>query len=143
MTTRAAPSPVPKCDARERGSLTLFTLVLAFALLAVAGLVLDGGTKLTAQRRADNQAEQAARAGAQAVDLGQLRASGEATLQAAGARVAAVRFLTATGYPVPTQHVVDGEAAWRLDQRRDLRAEWVCHAPTSAGGPSCSTLTPV
>src|SRR5512146_1263921 len=27
---------------------------------------------------------------------------------------------------VPTQHVVDGEAAWRLDQRRDLQAEWVC-----------------
>jgi Flp pilus assembly protein TadG len=81
----------------ERGSLTLFAVVLAFGLLAMAGLVIDGGTKLTAQRRANHLAEQAARAGAQSVDLATVRA-GQPALHPASARAAAARYLAATGH---------------------------------------------
>lgn len=60
----------------ERGSVTAFVVVFAVALIAVAGLVFDGGMLLAARRRALNEAEAAARAGAQAIDLDALR-SGE------------------------------------------------------------------
>ena len=40
----------------DRGSLTLFAVVLALGLLAMTGLVVDGGAKLTAQRRANHPA---------------------------------------------------------------------------------------
>ena len=58
----------------ERGSVTAFVTVFTVALLGVAGLVLDGGLLLAAHRRAFNEAEAAARAGAQAVDVDALRA---------------------------------------------------------------------
>jgi hypothetical protein len=81
----------------ERGSLTLFAVVLAFGLLAMAGLVIDGGTKLTAQRRANHLAEQAARAGAQSVDIAAVR-TGQPALDPAAARAAAAGYLAATGH---------------------------------------------
>jgi len=83
---------------RDRGSVTLFAVVFALGLVAMAGLVVDGGAKLTAQRRANNVAEQAARAGAQAADQAALR-SGHTTLDASGARQATLRYLSAAGYP--------------------------------------------
>ena len=58
----------------ERGSITLPVLVLTPALLMVGGLVVDGGYALTARQRAFNVAEQAARAGAGAIDTASLRA---------------------------------------------------------------------
>jgi len=82
----------------DRGSITLFTVVFALALLAMAGLVVDGGAKLTGQRRANNVAEQAARAGAQAADEASLR-SGRTTLDTSLARRAALAYLDAAGYP--------------------------------------------
>lgn len=57
----------------ERGSVTVFVTVFTVALIAVAGLVVDGGLLLAAQQRAFNEAGAAARAGAQAVDLDALR----------------------------------------------------------------------
>ncbi len=84
---------------RQRGSLTLFAMVLMLGLLAMAGLVVDGGAKLTAQRRADNEAEQAARAGAQAVDAASLRGPQAATLSPGAARSSALAYLAAAGYP--------------------------------------------
>src|SRR3546814_2863091 len=59
----------------ERGSVTAFVVIMTSALLAMAGLVIDGGYALAAHRRAFNEAEAAARAGAQAVDLDTLRAT--------------------------------------------------------------------
>lgn len=58
----------------DRGSVTAFVTVFTVALLGVAGLVFDGGLLLAAQRRAFDEAEAAARAGAQALDVGALRA---------------------------------------------------------------------
>jgi Flp pilus assembly protein TadG len=82
----------------DRGSVTLFAVVLALGLLAMTGLVVDGGSKLTAQRRANNLAEQAARAGAQAADEAALRSSATAVDRSA-AREAALAYLSAAGYP--------------------------------------------
>lgn len=81
----------------ERGSLTLFAVVLSLALLAMAGLVIDGGSKLTAQRRANNLAEQAARAGAQALDIASVRGDAPA-LDPGAARMAAAGYLAAAGH---------------------------------------------
>jgi len=53
---------------RDAGSITLFLAPLVLAILAVAGLVYDGGAKLTAGRRADSLAQEAARAGAEQID---------------------------------------------------------------------------
>jgi len=96
MGSTGRPAPLRVRDP-ERGSLTLFAVVLALGLLAMAGLVIDGGAQLTAQRRANHLAEQAARAGAQAVDLGALRSS-RPTLDPVAARTAATRYLAAAGH---------------------------------------------
>src|SRR3546814_15221402 len=65
------------------------------ALLAMAGLVIDGGYALAAHRRAFNEAEAAARAGAQAVDLDTLRATGDVVLDAEEAERRALEYLAA------------------------------------------------
>ena len=51
----------------DAGTITLFLVPIVLAVLAVAGLVYDGGAKLTAGRRADSLAQEAARAGAEQV----------------------------------------------------------------------------
>ncbi|WP_216853232.1 pilus assembly protein TadG-related protein [Phytoactinopolyspora halotolerans] len=58
MTTRPRNTP-------ERGSITAMLAVLAVALIAVIGLVYDGGSKIAAMQRADNAAAEAARAAGQ------------------------------------------------------------------------------
>ena len=93
----------------DRGSLTLFALVLALGLLSMTGLVVDGGANLTAQRRANHLAEQAARAGAQAVDIGALRAGGSPALAARAATSTAHAYLAAAGPPAG-QVVVHGDS---------------------------------
>lgn len=87
----------------DRGSLTLFTLVLAAGLLLAFGLVVDGGTKLAASRRATEVAEQAARAGAQALDATSLRAGGAARLDPTVAASAARAYLGSAGVPGEVQ----------------------------------------
>ena len=57
----------------EAGQVTAFVSIIAVALLMAAGLVLDGGRILTAKRQALNEAEQAARAGAQGVAVEDFR----------------------------------------------------------------------
>lgn len=86
----------------EGGQVTAFVVVFAAAMLLFAGLVIDGGLVLAAQRRAADEAEAAARAGAQAVDIASYRASGDFVLDPEQARGAAMAYLAQTGH--------DGEA---------------------------------
>lgn len=81
----------------ERGQVTAFLAVFVVALLAVAGLVIDGGYTLAAKRRAMNEAEGAARAAAQAVTPASLR-QGDPVLDPARATLAAEDFLAKTGH---------------------------------------------
>lgn len=83
--------------ANERGSISPFIAVMALALVMVAGMVYDGGEVLAAQARARDLAGNAARAGAQELDLDELRVSGRAVLSADRAADAAHAFLLAAG----------------------------------------------
>lgn len=90
----------------ERGSVTAFVAVIAVGLVMVAGLVYDGGQVLAAQASARDLAANAARAGAQEVDLDALRSDGLAVLDPDRAISAAVAYLRANG--VEGSAVVDG-----------------------------------
>jgi Flp pilus assembly protein TadG len=81
-------------DDPERGSLTVFTAVIAVALLAMGGLVIDGTGKLRAARQADAIAEEAARAGADSINATAIRAGGPVTVDPSTAVSAAQSYLT-------------------------------------------------
>ena len=83
----------------DRGSVSLYVVVVALGLLAAAGLVLDGGAAFAARGAAATAAQQAARAGADALDPVSLRAGTPAglTVNVAAARAAANRVLAAAG----------------------------------------------
>ncbi len=82
----------------QQGQITAFVAVFAVTLLFVAGLVLDGGYVLAAKRRAINEAEGAARAGAATLAVGSYRASGPVNLEPAKAEAAARAYLAQTGH---------------------------------------------
>ncbi len=82
----------------EDGMVTAFVVIFVMALMLMAGLVIDGGMVLAAKRNAVNEAEGAARAGAQAVDVGRYRQSGVVVLNADQARRAAQSYIDATGH---------------------------------------------
>ncbi|MEV5301144.1 hypothetical protein [Amycolatopsis methanolica] len=81
----------------DEGRVSAFVVVLVSAILALAGLTLDGGLALAAKVRANGQAESAARAGAQAIDLAAYRNSGTLRLVPAQAIARAQAHLTAEG----------------------------------------------
>ena len=82
----------------EQGSVTLLlVLVMPALLLGVLGLVFDVGQVLTARRQALNEAEQAARAGAQAVSIEEVRGGGDQELDSARVQAAAEEYLAALG----------------------------------------------
>jgi len=81
----------------DRGQVTVLVLPLLVALLAVAGLVIDGGNALAGRQQAANLAEQAARIGADQLDPDSLRSPGPARVDTAAARAAAAGYLTGQG----------------------------------------------
>ena len=82
---------------REAGMVTAFVVIFTLALLLMAGLVLDGGLALAARVRAIDDAQAAARAGAQAIDIPTYRATGQITLDPAQATADAEHYLAAAG----------------------------------------------
>lgn len=60
----------------ERGSMSVFTVLFSVAVFLLAGLLVDGGAAINARLRAADVAEQAARAGADQIDVDHLRATG-------------------------------------------------------------------
>ena len=81
----------------ESGTVTAFVVVFMLALLVMAGLVLDGGLALSAKIQAIDDAQAAARAGAQAIDVPLYRSTGEITLDPAQATSDAEGFLARAG----------------------------------------------
>ncbi|GAA3040780.1 pilus assembly protein TadG-related protein [Actinokineospora globicatena] len=77
--------------------MTAFVVVLVTGILILAGLTLDGGLALAAKVRASGQAESAARAGAQAIDLTAYRGTGTLRLVPAQAVANAQAHLAAEG----------------------------------------------
>ena len=78
--------------------LTLFTCILTVAMLILIGLVVDGGYVLAARRRAIDEANGAARAGAEALAPSSYRTSGALDLDPAAADAAAQGYLAAAGH---------------------------------------------
>ena len=82
----------------DRGTVTAFVVGFTVALLAMAGLVVDGGYMLAGQRAAFDIAEAAARAGAQAVDEDALRQGGGVVVQPDAARQRVADYLAQSGH---------------------------------------------
>jgi hypothetical protein len=82
-------------------AVTLFAVTLTAAMVLVCGLVVDGGAVLSARREAAAVAAEAARAGAQQLDLASAR-TGVATLDPSAARTAAESFASSAGFPAVT-----------------------------------------
>ncbi|GMA88285.1 hypothetical protein GCM10025868_35350 [Angustibacter aerolatus] len=57
----------------DRGAVTVFVLGLTVTLLALGGLVIDGGNRVNDEMTLADDTEQAARAGATAIDEEALR----------------------------------------------------------------------
>ena len=83
----------------DGGQVTAFVVVFTAALLLMVGLVIDGGLTLAAKVRAIDEAQSAARAGAQEIQLAIYRQSGQVTLDANRAVDAARSYLAGTGDP--------------------------------------------
>ncbi|PKV95547.1 MULTISPECIES: hypothetical protein [Amycolatopsis] len=82
----------------EDGRVTAFVVVLVTAVIAFSGLVLDGGLALASKIRAIGEAQEAARAGAQAIDLSAYRSNGTLRLVPGQATALAHQYLAATGH---------------------------------------------
>jgi Flp pilus assembly protein TadG len=82
----------------ERGQVTAFVVVIMVALLALGGLVIDGGNALAAKRRAIDEADGAARAGAEILAVPGYRTTGSLAPDPSAARQAALDYLARTGH---------------------------------------------
>ncbi len=83
----------------ERGSVSVLVLGLSLALIIAIGLAVDGSRKALAASRATAIAEEAARAGGQAVDPHALANGLVAHIAPGEAAAAARRYLAAAGIP--------------------------------------------
>jgi hypothetical protein len=102
---------------RDRGTVSMFTVIFALFVIMLAGLLVDGGLAIHARQRAADIAEQAARAAADDIDVGLLRSSGELRIADAGTACARARRLVAK-YP----EVAGGGMECRL---QDPQTAWV------------------
>jgi Flp pilus assembly protein TadG len=95
MTTPRHQPTRPSRRAGEDGQILVLTVIVALALLAILGLVADGGLILARNRELQGIADAAARAGAAQLDEASYRASNgrTATLHPTQAQVAAGRYL--------------------------------------------------
>lgn len=101
-TLRSIAGRLQQHTGTDSGRVTAFVVVFCIALLAMAGLVLDGGLALSAKVQALDEAQAAARQGAQQLDLASYRTTGTAHLDPDRAAAAAHAWLATAG--------LDGEA---------------------------------
>ncbi|GAA1109957.1 MULTISPECIES: pilus assembly protein TadG-related protein [Nocardiopsis] len=83
--------------AEDRGTATAFLLIGALALLLFLALAIDTGLALAQKNRSFHLAQEAARVGAQEVDLATYRADGSISLDPEAAAAAARAYLADTG----------------------------------------------
>ncbi len=82
----------------DDGAATLWMVFGTIIIFAVAGLVFDGGTLISGKRDTINDAEEAARAGAQAIDAGSVLAGTGPQLDPTAAIARAEQFLATNGW---------------------------------------------
>ncbi|PZS31970.1 MAG: TadE family protein [Pseudonocardiales bacterium] len=81
----------------DQGSMAVYVVVLTPFLLMMAGLVVDGGGALVARQRAADEAGQAARTGANQLDLAQLRDNDVRVIDVGLAKSAVDNYFTLAG----------------------------------------------
>jgi Flp pilus assembly protein TadG len=91
----------------ERGAIGVFLAVLVPGLLLIIGLAVDGGAKVAATQRANAIADEAARAGGQALDVS-AALTGQVRVDPAAAVAAAQDYLARNDVPGAVT-VVDGD----------------------------------
>ena len=98
-------------SADDRGAVVFGVVPIMAGLIALAGLVVDGGNALAARERAADLSEQAARAGADALSPLSLHDADPSQLTAdpAAARAAVLRVLAPAGITDPTV-TIDGDS---------------------------------
>ena len=84
--------------AGDSGSLTLFTVIVAIALLVAVGFIVDAGQKLQAAQTARGLAEEAARAGAEQINRSVAYSTGQFVTDPAAAVAAAQAYLSQSGH---------------------------------------------
>ena len=98
----------PRQRTEDAGQATAFSVVMAGALLLLAAFVFDVGSALAQRSAALHTAQEAARVGAQQIDLGLYRTEGTVTLEPGQAAAAAEDHLEAAG--MRGSATVQGEA---------------------------------
>jgi hypothetical protein len=81
-------------DDSDRGSISLFVVVIAIVLFAAIGLVVDGAGKVRAIQHADNAAQEAARAAGQQLEIPNAVRGGAPVLDTEAAAIAARAYLS-------------------------------------------------
>lgn len=81
----------------DRGQVTAFVVIITLALILLFALVAEGGAALSTRSRALTLAQEAARAGAQELDLASYRAGQSTALNASAAQQSAQSFLARSG----------------------------------------------
>ncbi|MBA4867283.1 hypothetical protein H1V43_39645 [Streptomyces sp. PSKA54] len=81
----------------DQGQVTGFVVCVFAALWLFAGIVVDGGLALAGKARALDVAQEAARTGAQQLDVGQLRRADDVRLVRDKAAAAARAYVASTG----------------------------------------------
>ncbi|MEM9565354.1 MAG: Tad domain-containing protein [Actinomycetota bacterium] len=96
---RGVPRGLGRGDDRndECGTVSAMVAVLGLAIFVGLALVVDGGRSLGALTEAQDIADNAARAGSQAVDLEQWRDGGRPVIDRDGAQSAVADFMAASG----------------------------------------------
>ena len=84
-------------DDPERGSLSLFTALIMVGIFAVLALVVDGGGRLQALSHAEGTAQEAARTGAESINVGQAISGESVSIDPNTAVTAAQTYLRQAG----------------------------------------------
>jgi Flp pilus assembly protein TadG len=95
----------------DRGAVMFWVIPIMVGLIAMAGLIVDGGNAIAARERAEDVAQQAARAGADALSPTALHDAnpGQLTPDPGAARAAAQRVLDSAGITHPNV-VISGDS---------------------------------
>ncbi len=80
----------------EAGQAAIVLLMALVVILAIAGLVIDGGAVVTGKIGLQAEADAAARRGAEAIDMGAFEATGAAVLDQPAAEDAARSYVATT-----------------------------------------------
>lgn len=87
----------PLGENSEAGMVSAFVVIFTTALVVMAGLVVDGGLALSAKVQAIDDAQAAARAGAQAINIPLYRSTGQIALDPTEATADAQQYLARIG----------------------------------------------